>query len=217
MAEVSKESALIQWLSYFLLRVRVRCRKRKHTQSAFILSFLITYLLTVGLSVGALLIQIDGQWGDATGSIDSVVAGTTETTLSDVCTTEVDQKQTDPQFSGFVFYGCSNISTTLFVAAKLLETLVPTAITFCGTILILQSDATGRRGYMVFLFVVIAFLVIGGIVLPTVKTIPFLIGYLWILGILCVISVYLSWKVFSDVPPPLTNHKAEPSDGKIVF
>lgn len=218
MVAETKTVALLQWFSCLFLRIRVKWRRHKRTQSTFVLSFLITYLLTIGLSVGSLLIQIEAKSVETESISESGATYVSElTSNSSLDETKNNSAQPDSQAPAFDFYDCSNINMTEFITAKLLETLVPTAITFSGTILILQSDATGKQRHMVLLFVVITFLVIGGIVLPTVKTPAFLRSYLWVLGILCIISIYLSWKVFSVAPVQSTNHKSEPSDGKIVF
>lgn len=118
---------------------------------------------------------------------------------------------------GFDFYSCKDLSAGMFVSAKLLETLVPTAITFSGTILILQTNASKKRSLTVWLFVVITLLVIGGILLPTAKTKFFLELYLWTFWILCLISILLCWHAFSIPMHVRTRHKREPDDGRMTF
>ena len=154
---------------------------------AFILSILITYLLTIVLTGGIAIIQMD-------------------------------QERSNPNDTpGFTFYECTTLDTSLFIASKMIETIIPTTITFCATILLLQTDIAKKQMVTVLLFVFITLLTVGGIVLPTFKTPENLTRVLWILGGLCVIALCLSWSAFSESTIPLHGHKSGPSDGKLVF
>lgn len=212
------EEKLICWdlIYYHYLRIRQRFRRHFKRRAAFFFSLLITYLLTIGLTIGAIAIQVDGIYvpQSAQTSSENLSADPNSTTPPQADTSATGN---DTTTGNFVFYACTGLSTSMFVAAKLLETLVPTAITFSGTILILQTDSSTKRSLTVWLFVVITLLVVGGIVLPTAKTLVFLETYLWTLGALCLASVILSWQAFSDPSEESKIHKNESSDGKMVY
>lgn len=176
-------------IGYKFSRFKFRLCDKLERKKAFIFSFVITYILTIGLSAALVAIQIDKERSSL---------GADETLSLD-------------------YNECTDVTEGQFWIAKLLETLIPTAITFSGTILILQTDHSTRRGITVWLFVNIALIAIGGFVLPTAKTPDFLNIYLWIWSALCVISIVLSWCAFSDSETPISMHKREPCDGQLVF
>lgn len=204
------------FLHYQYLRVRQKSRRHFKRKAVFFFSLLITYLLTIGLTVGSIVIQLDGMY-----ALDSVQTNADEITTSTESGTSTQQdtssESTNSTSGTFEFYSCTGLDTGMFVAAKMLETLVPTAITFSGTILILQTDSSTKRMWIVWLFLVITLLVVGGIVLPTAKTLTFLEAYLWTLGALCLFSVVLSWHAFYDPAADTKRHKCELSDGKMVY
>lgn len=119
--------------------------------------------------------------------------------------------------NSFEFYKCTNLGLGLFLCAKLLETLVPTAITFSGTVLTLQTDSSTKQASVVGLFVVITLLAVSGVALSTAKTLAFLEVYLWIVGVLCLASVVFSWQAICDPASEVTNHKKEKNDGCMSF
>lgn len=165
----------------------LKLRNQIKKKNIFLLSLVITYLLTVILTIGISSIQMDQE------------------------------RDKNDNESGLSFYECSNLDTVQFVTAKIMEALIPTTITFCATILLLQTDVTENKTLTVWLFVFIFSLIVVGIVLPTIKTYENLMKAPWIICILCIITLILSWRAFSDPPTKLPGHKNEPSDGKTVF
>ena len=212
---MAHEELMTAWdyLHYQYLRVRQKSRRHFKRKTVFFFSLLITYLLTIGLTVGSIVIQLDGMYAPDLAQTNTD-ASTEPGTVSQKDTTS---ENTDSVSGTFEFYSCTGLNTGMFIAAKMLETLVPTAITFSGTILILQTDSSTKRTWIVWLFLVITLLVVGGIVLPTAKTLAFLEAYLWTLGVLCLASIVLSWHAFYDPVADAKRHKNELSDGKMVF
>ena len=176
-------------VGYRFISFKLKLRDKLERKKAFIFSLVITYILTIGLSAALIAIQIDHQ-----------------------------QSNLEPNEVFSLDYNeCKDVTEGQFWVAKLLETVIPTAITFSGTILILQTDHSSRKGIMVWLFVDIALMAIGGFVLPSARTSDFLDVYLCIWSALCVISILLSWCAFSDSETPISTHKREPCDGRLVF
>lgn len=168
-------------------RWRERLKVRLDKKRSFILSVLITYLLTIVLTGGVAIVQMD-------------------------------QERSNPNDTpGFTFYECTTLDTKEFIASKIIETIIPTTITFCATILLLQTNIAKKQTVTVFLFVLITLLIVGGIVLPTFKRPENLSKVLWGLGILCVAALCFAWNAFSESDIQLTGHKSGPCDGKIIF
>lgn len=176
-------------LQTMILRRRLSIKEALCKKQSFALSFLITFVLSLGLTIALVGIQIDNKWS-------------TSESLNNIY---------------FEFYECAKLSAGFFLAVKLIETLIPTIITFSGTILMLQANHAEKQNITVWLFLCIALLAAGGIALSTAKTSFFLNIYFLILGLLCMLSVILSWFVFSDDDPKPLIHKKEPCDGRIVF
>lgn len=171
----------------FLKRCLRNIKRQLDKKRAFILSFLITYLLTIILTFGICIIQMDQE------------------------------REKSENITNFTFYECNTLDTFQFIAAKVVETIVPTTITFCASVLFLQSNFEKKPTSSVLLFALITILVVGGIILPTFKTETNLIRALWFLGILCSCSLCFSWSIHAEPSIQLPGHKNEPCDGKIIF
>ena len=170
--------------------LRAKSRRLWTEKRAFIFSFSLTFLLAVGLMVGTVLVQIDKMRADHPNLTINKLP--------------------------FVFYECKGLNLPQFVLARLMETIVPTAVTFSATVLCLQTNPAKKQGWFVWLLVSIVLLVVLGIVLPTAKTLAFLNGYLIALGVVYFLSLVFAWNAFSTGDDAQGYHKLEPSDGSII-
>ena len=182
-----RRNTIWQSLHILCLRIVRRIRLNFKRKTIFFFSLLITYLLAIGLTLGSIVIQLDSKLALKLSQTDSDVITASENVGNN-------QDTINEERDVFTFHSCTGLETGLFVAARILETLIPTAITFSGVILILQTDSKEKSANRTLLFLVITLLTIGGIVLPTVKTIRFLEIYIGAFGILCLLSIVFSWK-----------------------
>lgn len=115
----------------------------------------------------------------------------------------------------FQFSFIENLDHFTFLASTIIQTVVPTTITFSGTILILQSRSNMNRTYKVLLFISIILMALFGIMQNYVKSFPYLVTTNVVLFVLIVLAIYFSKKVFNLKNYSL-NKKKETSDGTPV-
>lgn len=186
-----------------------RLRKKKYNRNEnkqFYMMFIITYLISIVLSTAIMLNSLDDVFYNV------VYSANIPNWNSLGFLERIQQLNGELQF-----YNCQNLSIQLFFGAKLLETLVPTTITFGGTILILQMITAKKN--LVFdslLFCLLVFLTTLGVAFTTVKTVEILILYLILIAFFLVLSLVFSKKIYTLQNAGQTNHKIENSDGKMI-
>ena len=175
---------------------------RKGENKQFFLMFLITYSITILMAVLIAIMNIDEAINQAMINPDIELVYNNWGELI---------KNIDNTFS---FYNCETISFWSFVSAKIIETLVPTTITFSGAILVLQRTIRKDSARPPLLFSLLVIIAMIGIAFTQAKSQIVLELYMATLLILIIISLLISRKIYYQ--QNLTQHKNEPDDGKIT-
>lgn len=115
---------------------------------------------------------------------------------------------------GFRFSMIPNLDGYSYLFSTTIQTIVPTTITFSGTILILQSRSHMNRTYKVLLFISIILLALFGVMQSSVKTVFYLSFTNIVLFFLVILSIFFSKKIFNLNSS--INKKNETSDGTPV-
>lgn len=113
----------------------------------------------------------------------------------------------------YSFGYCSMLSPSLYLSAKIMETLLPTTLTLCGITLVTGRSKKGYKAYgslVLLLFVMIMF----GMFFMVVKLETMLRLYMYILlGLFC-LSIIVAASIESKDDNTGFKHKKEYSDGK---
>lgn len=167
----------------------------------FLLMFLITYLITIAMSTFISL-----------NTVDKIIVKESLKPKDFLDMFKLVDGRLD-------FYNCEKIDTILYFSAKLIETIVPTTITFCGTILVLQFMIRQNKAKNSLLFCFLVILSLLGVSITTVNTVFLLNLYLILIVIVFAICVVFSRKIYYFVESEqetLITHKNENSDGKLI-
>lgn len=178
----------------FLNRFKFK-RLRKYEQ--FGITFAITYFLTVFFTVLLVLNYFEGrmtaiEWTDGIWGFIKNSAGV------------------------FTFGYCQNLDAWTYLSAKIVETLIPTTVTFSGTILVLQTTKEPKTSLNALLFISLTIFVMTGMFFMVAKLRSTLSFYMWLLLILLCIVFTFSAKLFNVQSKSNKEHKNEESDGNIV-
>lgn len=171
--------------------------KRLSKYEKFGLTFAITYLITILFTVLVVLNQFEEIM---------FKMGSEENLLKFVFTTE----------EKFSFGYCSNLNAFTYLLAKLFETLIPTTLTFSGTILVLQTTTVKNTSWNVVLFIALLGFTMIGMFFMVSKLETTLRFYMWILLALFIVVFIFSAKLFTLQKKDNSLHKKEESDGKII-
>lgn len=164
--------------------MRLKLKTRSKHKQVHVLSFLITYALTIGLSVVSILIELDSK----------NILLTSNMLIN--------------------FHNCESISVLSYLFARLVEVLIPTTITFCSTILILEVDFQTQKHLGTWIFISIALLVAIGVAMPLFRNQEYLEIFVYVGLALTILPILLINRVYQfDYPQP--NHKQELCDGHI--
>lgn len=115
----------------------------------------------------------------------------------------------------FTFGYCAGLDAWTYLASKIMETSIPTTITFAGVILVLQTARENTTLLNMGLFVTLLIFTIAGIFFMVCRIENILIFYIRILTILFCIVVAFSAKLFKINNNNDNLHKTEESDGNI--
>lgn len=148
----------------------------------FLQMFLITFVITICMTAVIILLVLDSDYSNP-----------------------------EKTGQGLRFSVFTNMDFFSYVFSSIVQTIVPTTITFSGTILILQSRSNMNRTYKVLLFISIILLALFGIMQNSVKSLVYLNFTNAVLLILIVLSLFFSKKIF-NLNNSSTNKK-EISDG----
>lgn len=103
-----------------------------------------------------------------------------------------------------------------YLAAKLIETLIPTTLTFSGSMFVLQATKEKSNYLNACLSIVLFLIAMIGMFYMVSKHKTVLIMYMWVLVMLFVMAVFLSSKVYDSKKKEQIPHKKEPDDGNII-
>lgn len=178
----------------FLNRFKFK-RLRKYEQ--FGVTFAITYFLTIFFTVLVVLEYFESnmiaiEW---TGGIWGFIKAPAEI---------------------FTFGNCKGLDAWTYLSANIVETLIPTTVTFSGTILILQTTKEANTSLNALLFISLTFFVMTGMFFMVAKLRSTLSLYIWLLLILHCIVFTFSAKLFNVQSKSNNEHKNEESDGNII-
>lgn len=163
-------------------------------QEQFIITFAISYILTIVFTLIVALGQFDTLMSEKLfeGSIIDFI--------------------TNPEWR-FEFGGCTNICLTRYLEAKVIESLIPTTLTFCVSILTSQTSSKLHSSLnAVMIIVLVIFALVGGFFM-LVKNEATLVFFMWLLLFLFISSIVVSSMVFSRGK---CNYRKERSDGKLT-
>ena len=164
--------------------IRLKLKPHSNHKQVHVLSFLITYALTIGLSVVSILIELDSK--NILLTSDMLVN----------------------------FHNCQSISVLSYLFARLVEVLIPTTITFCSTILILEVDFQTQKHLGTWIFISIALLVAVGVAMPLFSNQEYLEIFVYIGLALTILPILLINRVY-HFDCSQSNHKQELCDGHI--
>lgn len=120
------------------------------------------------------------------------------------------------ELTEFQFSRCEKVDPFLYSVSCVIQTLVPTTITFSGTIIILQSKLNSGKTMKVLLFISIILLALIGVLQTSVQTSELLYISNFILLFLNFVSLFLSRKVFYLPVESSKGSKCETSDCKPI-
>lgn len=113
----------------------------------------------------------------------------------------------------FSFGYCTGLDAWTYLFAKIVETLIPTTLTFSGAILILQTKVAKDTSLDAMLFISLVCLTIAGIGFMIARLPSVLFFYMWLLFFLFCIVFMFSAKLFNIQNEEDNLHKNEESDG----
>lgn len=163
-------------------------------QEQFIITLVISYILTILFTLIVALGQFDVIMSENSfkGNIIDFM--------------------TNPELL-FNFGGCTQISLTRYLEAKVIESLIPTTLTFCVTILTSQTSSMINSSLnVVMIIVMIVFALVSGFFM-LVKNEATLVFFMWLLLFLFIASMIVSSIIFTK---SRNNYRKEKSDGKPV-
>lgn len=170
------------------------CWKIVKSQKQFIITLVISYILTIVFTLIVALGQFDTIMSENSfnGSIIDFMK--------------------NPKWR-FDFGGCNNICTIRYLEAKVIESLIPTTLTFCVTILTSQTSSKLHSSLnAVMIIVMVIFALVGGFFM-LVKNEATLVFFMWLLRLLFVSSIVVSSMIFSKEE---CNYRKEQSDGDLI-
>lgn len=178
----------------FFARVKFK-RLKKYEQ--FGITFAITYLITVLFA----LLVVFNYFEDI-----MIATKNTSSIWSFITTTQ----------NKFTFGYCNDLNAWTYLVAKMFETLIPTTLTFSGTILVLQTTKTRNTSLNAFLFISLFGFAMIGMFFMVAKLQTMLNFYMWVLLFLFFVVFIFSAKVFALQDKDDSVHKNEESDGQIT-
>ncbi len=116
----------------------------------------------------------------------------------------------------FTFGYCNDLNALDYLTAKIFETLIPTTLTFSGTILVLQTTKRKNTSLNTFLFISLFAFAMVGMFFMVARLQSMLNLYMWLLLVLFFFVFFFSAKVFVLQNKDENLHKSEESDGKII-
>ncbi len=178
----------------FFIRLKLKSLE-KHEQ--FIITLIFTYLLTIIFTVLVVFNQFE----------DIMVSLNYSNSLWDFIKTTTEK---------FSFGYCQNVDARMYLAAKLFETLIPTTLTFSGTIFVLQTAKEKSNYLNAFLAIILLLVAMIGVFFMVSKLEAMLTLYMWMLLILFLLAILFSSKMFALQNKDSSSHKKEQSDGHII-
>lgn len=113
------------------------------------------------------------------------------------------------------FNGCGSLNPDTYIIARIAETLVPTTITFSGTILVLQVTANPKHGLNTVLFCLIVLLALAGMSSIEVHNAVILDLYITMVIVSSILCVFFSYIIYVYQTPKkiVVSRRQELSDG----
>lgn len=178
----------------FFIRLKYK-NFEKHEQ--FIITFMFTYLLTVAFAVLVIFKYFE----------NIMVLLNYPNDLWDFINSNE---------YNFTFGNCKNLDAKLYLAARLYETLIPTTLTFSGTIFVLQTTKEKNIYLNAFLAIILFLITMIGMLFMVSSLKATLKMHMWELLILFFLAIILSNKAFTLQSKENSSHKNEHSDGQII-
>lgn len=163
-------------------------------QEQFLITFVISYILTIVFTLIVALGQFDTIMSENSfkgNMIDFI-------------------KNPDWRFD---FGGCTDISLIRYLEAKVIESLIPTTLTFCVSILTSQTSPKLHSNLNAVMIIVMVIFALVGVFFMLVKNEAMLVFFMWLLLLLFISSIVVSSMVFSKGK---CNYRKEQSDGKLI-
>ena len=163
----------------------------------FWITFSITYLITILFTIFICINNFEERILDAnyTESVWSFLLSST---------------------GGFNFGYCYDISAMNYLFAKIIETLIPTTVTFAGTILILQSVKVRYTSLNAMLFIALTILLMAGVFFMFSRLESTLVLYMKCICIIFAVIIIFSAKLYYIQDADCNFHKREVSDGIMI-